>query len=334
VKLLKDLLLDLQFLFFGGKGGVGKTTCATSCAIWAAEHGRNTLIISTDPAHSLGDSLGVELKLGELTKIEKIKNLTALEIDPQKKITELQGIGDINPMNQIGRDGMMGEMVQGMFEGMMGGDDQGNPLNPPGIDETLAFGKVLEYIETDHEFDLIICDTAPTGHTLRLLGLPETLSSWIGRILKLRFRLSNFFGKFKSLFGGDESQSDTSLELLKRMNDSILRARSDLTDPKKNSFIIVMIPEEMAIAETSRLLNELIRYNIPNSYIIVNQFYEQDDELCTFCRSRRAMQKRNLQKINSIFKDKLGKKLIIAPLYKDEIRGVDVLREFGQHLIH
>jgi arsenite-transporting ATPase len=329
--LMKDLLLNLQFLFFGGKGGVGKTTCASSCAIWAAEHGRNTLIISTDPAHSLGDSLGVELKLGELTPIESIKNLTALEIDPQKKITELQGIGDINPMKDMG--GMMGEMAQGMFEGMMDGDEQGNPLNPPGIDETLAFGKVLEYIETDHEFDLIIFDTAPTGHTLRLLGLPETLSSWIGRILKLRLRVGNFFSKFKSLFGGEEPQSDNSLEVLERMNDSILRAREDLTNPNKNSFVIVMIPEEMAIAETSRLLNELIRYNIPNSFIIVNQFYEEESELCAFCRSRREMQKRNLHKINEIFKEKLGKEIIIAPLYKDEIRKIETLKEFSWHLI-
>jgi arsenite-transporting ATPase len=330
---MKNLLLNLQFLFFGGKGGVGKTTCATSCAIWAAEHGRNTLIISTDPAHSLGDSLGIELKLGELTPIEEVQNLTALEIDPQKKIAELQGIGDVNPLKDMGMDGIMGEMVQGMFEGMMGGNEQENPLNPPGIDETLAFGKVLEYIETNHEFDLIIFDTAPTGHTLRLLGLPETLSSWIGRILKLRLRFSKFFGRFKSLFSGENAQPDNSLEILERMSDSILRAREDLTDFKKNSFVIVMIPEEMAIAETGRLLNELIRYKIPNSFIIVNQCYEEVSELCAFCKSRREMQKRNLQKIIKIYKDNLGKEIIIAPLYKDEIRKIGSLKEFGKHLI-
>ena len=331
---MKDLLLNLQFLFFEGKGGVGKTTCAMSCAIWASEHGRNTLIISTDPAHSLGDSLGIQLKLGELTPIEGVQNLTALEIDPQKKITELKDIANVNPINEMGMGGMMGEMVQGMFEGMMGDNEQENPLNPPGIDETLAFGKVLEYIETDHDFDLIIFDTAPTGHTLRLLGLPETLSSWIGRILKLRLRLGKFFGKFKSLFGGENTQPDNSLEVLERMNDSILRAREDLTDSKKTSFVIVMIPEEMAIAETGRLLNELIRYKIPNSFIIVNQCYEDKSELCAFCKSRREMQKKNLQKITKIFKEKLGKEIIIAPLYKDEIRKIESLREFGKHLIH
>ncbi len=77
---LKDQLLSLKMIMFGGKGGVGKTSCAASSAIWAAEHGRNTLIISTDPAHSLGDSLGVELSPGVPTPIEGIDNLTALEI--------------------------------------------------------------------------------------------------------------------------------------------------------------------------------------------------------------------------------------------------------------
>jgi arsenite-transporting ATPase len=330
---LRDLLLNLRFLFFGGKGGVGKTTCAASCALWTAEQGRNTLLISTDPAHSLGDSLGVEINLGELTAIKGVKNLTVLEIDPQKKISELQGISNINPINEMGMGGMMSEMIEGMFEGMAGDNEQGVTLNPPGIDETLAFGKLLEYIETDHDFDLIIFDTAPTGHTLRLLGLPETLSSWLGKILKLRLRLGKFFGKFKNLFGGEDTQSDNSLEILEKMNDSILRAREDLTDPKINSFVVVMIPEEMAITETGRLLNELMKYNIPNSYIIINQFYKDNLELCDFCKSRREMQKRNLQKIIKIFKDGLGKKIIIAPLFKDEIREIEMLKDFNKHLI-
>lgn len=330
---MRDLLLNLRFLFFGGKGGVGKTTCAASCALWTAEQGRNTLLISTDPAHSLGDSLGVEINLGELTAIKGVKNLTVLEIDPQKKISELQGISNINPINEMGMGGMMSEMIEGMFEGMAGDNEQGVTLNPPGIDETLAFGKLLEYIETDHDFDLIIFDTAPTGHTLRLLGLPETLSSWLGKILKLRLRLGKFFGKFKNLFGGEDTQSDNSLEILEKMNDSILRAREDLTDPKINSFVVVMIPEEMAITETGRLLNELMKYNIPNSYIIINQFYKDNLELCDFCKSRREMQKRNLQKIIKIFKDGLGKKIIIAPLFKDEIREIEMLKDFNKHLI-
>ena len=315
---------------FGGKGGVGKTTCAASSAIWAAEHGRKTLIISTDPAHSLGDSLGMELPPGEPVPVKDVKNLTALEINPQAKVAEFKQLTEVNPIGDLG---MMGDMMQSMLDGMAGDTDEGISLNPPGIDETLAFGKVLEFIETEHDYDLIIFDTAPTGHTLRLLGLPETLSSWIGKILKLRLKLGRIFGKFKKLFGGGNDQQDDSLEVLERMNEAIIDAREDLTNPNVNSFVIVMISEEMAIAETGRLLNQLIKYSIPNSDIVINQLYQDPSELCEFCKSRRAMQQRNLKKIKTVFQDKLNKNLIKVPLFKDEIREYDMLKEFSKRLI-
>jgi len=315
---------------FGGKGGVGKTTCAASSAIWAAEHGRKTLIISTDPAHSLGDSLGMELPPGEPVPVKDVENLTALEINPQAKVAEIKKLTEVNPIGDLG---MMGDMVQSMLDGMAGDTDEGISLNPPGIDETLAFGKVLEFIETEHDYDLIIFDTAPTGHTLRLLGLPETLSSWIGKILKLRLKLGRIFGKFKKLFGGGNDQQDDSLEVLERMNDAIIDAKEDLTNPNVNSFVIVMISEEMAIAETGRLLNQLIKYSIPNSDIVINQLYQDPSELCEFCKSRRAMQQRNLKKIKTVFQDKLNKNLIEVPLFKDEIREYDMLKEFSKRLI-
>jgi arsenite-transporting ATPase len=317
-------------IMFGGKGGVGKTTCAASSAIWAAEQGRNTLIISTDPAHSLGDSLGMELPPGEPVTVKDVENLTALEINPQAKVAEFKQLTEVNPIGDLG---MMGDMMQSMLDGMAGDTDEGVSLSPPGIDETLAFGKVLEFIETEHDYDLIIFDTAPTGHTLRLLGLPETLSSWIGKVLKLRLKLGRVFGKFKKLFGGGNDQQDDSLEVLERMNEAIIDAREDLTNPNVNSFVIVMISEEMAIAETGRLLNQLIKYNIPNSNIVINQLYQDPSELCEFCKSRRAMQQRNLKKIKTIFQDNLNKNLIEVPLFKDEIREYDMLKEFSKRLI-
>ena len=149
---LKDILLNLRMVMFGGKGGVGKTSCAASSAIWAAEHGRNTLIISTDPAHSIGDSLGVDLTPGVPTPIEGIVNLTALEINPKANITELKGLTNVNPMEEMGMSGLMENMP------LFGDMEELASLTPPGIDEALAFGKILEFIETEHEYDLIIFD--------------------------------------------------------------------------------------------------------------------------------------------------------------------------------
>jgi len=323
---LRELLLTLKIIMFGGKGGVGKTSCAASSAIWAAEHGRNTLIISTDPAHSLGDSLGVELSPGIPTPIEDIENLTALEINPKVNMAEFRGLTEINPLKEMG----MGDISDGMQ--LFGDLEDLTSMNPPGIDEALAFAKILEFIETEHDFDLVIFDTAPTGHTLRFLGLPETLSGWIGKLIKMRMRIGNIFGALKRMFTREEKGSDNSLEVLERLNQSILNAREDLTNPIKNSFIIVMIPEEMAILETGRLLNELIKYDIPVSNIIVNQLYQDTTELCDFCKARRQMQQKNLIKIRNLFRDKMNKILIEVPLFKEEVREYNKLKEMGEFL--
>ncbi|MFX1409669.1 MAG: ArsA family ATPase [Promethearchaeota archaeon] len=325
---LREILLNLNMVMFGGKGGVGKTTCASSSAIWAAEHGRNTLIISTDPAHSLGDSLGIDLPPGEPTQIPGIDNLTALEINPKANISEFRGLTNVNPIEEMGMPNIM--------EGMPFMDDiqELTSMSPPGIDEALALLKVLEFIETEHDYDLIIFDTAPTGHTLRFLGLPETLSGWIGRLIKMRIKFGKMFGAIKRIFTRDEKKENDSLEVLERLNNSILNAREDLTNPLKNSFIIVMIPEEMAITETGRLLNELVKYNIPVSNIVINQLYQDTYELCNFCKARREMQQGNLIKIKEIFNKKLGKLLIEIPLFKEEIRKYSKLKEFGEYLIN
>jgi len=324
---LKEQLLTLKIIMFGGKGGVGKTSCATSSAIWAAEHGRNTLIISTDPAHSLGDSLGVELPPGIPTSIEDIENLTALEINPKANMAEFRGLTDMNPLEEMG----MGDMMGGMP--LLGDLEDLTSMNPPGIDEALAFGKILEFIETEHDYDLVIFDTAHTGHTLRFLSLPETLSGWIGKLIKMRMRVGNMFGTLKRLFTREEKKTDNSLDVLEKLNQSIINAKDDLTNPIKNSFVIVMIPEEMAILETGRLLNELVKYEIPVSNIVVNQLYQDTTELCDFCKTRREMQQKNLGKIKEIFKNKLNKILIEVPLFKEEVREYEKLKEMGKFLI-
>jgi len=324
---LSEMLLKLKIIMFGGKGGVGKTTCASSSAIWAAEHGRNTLIISTDPAHSLGDSLGIALPPGEPTKIPGVECLTALEIDPKADMSEYKGLTGMSPVEGMEMPDIMGKLP------MMEELQDITSMNPPGIDEVFALLKILEFIETDHDYDLVIFDTAPTGHTLRFLSLPETLSGWIGKLLKMRLKLGNLMGMMKSLFSSGEKKKDNSLEVLERLKDSIIRARDDLTNPMINSFVVVMIPEEMAISETGRLLNELLKYNIPVSNIVVNQLYQDEEDLCDFCQSRRKMQASNLLKIQKVFRDKLGKELIEIPLFRGEIREYDNLKIFGEQLI-
>ncbi len=306
---------SIRFLLFGGKGGVGKTSNAAAAGLWAAEHGRKTLVISTDPAHSLGDSYDQDLSGGEIIPIKGTKNLFGMEIDPQKAYAEYQAS---TQQTELGDAGPMGDML---------GLGDLTDLTAPGADEALAFSKVLQFIR-EIEYDLIIFDTAPTGHTLRLLGLPEMLDSFFGKIIKFRIRLGNLFGRLKSFFGRGDEEQDRSLEQIEKLKEAIAEARVLLQDPNHTSFVIVMFPEAMAVTETERLLQALYEFEIPSSHIIINYIYPDIPD-CSFCRARKEMQEKYLIQIHEIYDDFT---LTEVPLFKHEIRGLPTLRKLG-HLL-
>jgi arsenite-transporting ATPase len=305
-------LLDkttLRFLLFGGKGGVGKTSSAAASALWAAEHGRETIVISTDPAHSLGDCFAQDISGGEVIPIKGVKNLYGMEINPQKAYEQYK---ETAQQSETGDAGQMGDM--------MGFEDLAD-MSAPGSDEALAFSKVLEFIH-ECEYDLVVFDTAPTGHTLRLLGLPEMLDSFFGKLIRFRMRFSNMFGRLKSLFGrGDSTEEDNSLEQLEKLKLAINEARVELTDPTRTSFVIVMIPEAMAVSETERLLQTLYEYQIPSNHIIVNMVFPDIPD-CSFCNARKSMQSKYLTQIHDIYDDFT---ITEVPLFQEEIRGIPSL---------
>jgi arsenite-transporting ATPase len=324
---LKDLLLDpkTHFVLFGGKGGVGKTSSAACSALWASENtDKSILIVSTDPAHSLGDSLGIMLEPGVVTEVPGTKNLSALEISPTKSFQDYKDkTGDNSLGMAAGLDGMnMNIPLLGDLGDLAG-------MNPPGVDEAMAFGTVLEYLE-DSEFDIVIFDTAPTGHTLRLLSLPEILSSWIGKLITLRVKLGKVMGLFKGLFKRNKVNLDDSMEGFEHLKTSIEAAKSELENPERTTFVVVMISEEMAIYETERLLSALMEYNIPVSHIIVNQIYPSIPD-CEFCKSRREFQMRHLGEIRELYEDEFD--LIQVPLFDKEIRKFDQLRRMAQYIV-
>jgi arsenite-transporting ATPase len=149
----------------------------------------------------------------------------------------------------------------------------------------------------------------------------------------MRLKFGKMLGSLRNLFSADKNEDKSSLEVLERLNDAIIHAREDLTDPTKTSFVVVMIPEEMAITETGRLINELIKYQIPVSDVVVNQLFEETHELCDFCRSRRRMQQKNLLVIKKVLEDQMGKNVIEVPLFSQEVRKYDQLKQFGHYLI-
>ncbi len=305
---------NIKFILAGGKGGVGKTSCAGAIALLSAQQGFRTLVLSTDPAHSLSDSFDQDLSGGDEIPIKGVDKLWGMEINTERGMEEFQAT------LSSGAAGPEAQMAS-QFLGDMGG------MSPPGADETMAFGKMLEYLE-DASYDRIVFDTAPTGHTLKLLEVPDLLDTWLGKIITLRQRLSSMMAGFRAMFGGGQEE-ETAWEMLQRTKEKIKKAREELSNPELTQFVVVMIPEAMAVFETQRLLASLNAWDIPANNIIVNQLVPDNPD-CPFCSARRKMQQSNLADIKDIYKDL---SIIEVPLFDREIRGIDELKRLGAILI-
>lgn len=308
-------LLTKNFIFFGGKGGVGKTSFAASLAIYAADQGIDTLVLSTDPAHSLSDSFNQEIGSEEIP-VRNVPNLYALELDSDKVASEYRSI-----IQQQGPDNLINQLL--------GGDDEGiSSMTPPGTDETVAFAKVLEFIEKPTH-QLLIFDTAPTGHTLRLLSLPEVMDSWLYRIITLPKKLGGIFSAMKSLVGGSKKDNSDPQAMLKELRKRVQVAQKLLTDPSQTEFIPVTIPTLMSIWETDRLISALRSYKIPSNHLMINQINPPNPD-CSFCSKRNKEQTGIISEINELY----GDDFIIKNLFilEQELRGVDQLRELGQQI--
>ncbi|QLG60569.1 ArsA family ATPase [Halorarum salinum] len=342
-----------EYVLYGGKGGVGKTTCAAATALASAADGVATLVVSTDPAHSLSDTLGTSIP-AEPSRIHEDVPLYAAEIDPDAAMDEglfgdAAGAGEDadpsagNPLGGLG--GLGGAMGGGSAgDGSTGaGPMEDGPLGAmlggpmPGADEAAAMRQLLEHLD-DPRFDRVVVDTAPTGHTLRLLQLPELLDSMVGRLMRLRQRFSGMMEGMKGLFGmGEGGPGGPDLDELKGR---IARLRSVLRDPERTDFRVVMVPEEMSVMESERLVERLDEFGIPVRTLVVNRVMEDpgdvaggaidddwvvtpDLEGCEFCQRRWEVQQSALSRSTDLFR---GRDVRRIPLLADEVRGPDALR--------
>jgi len=325
-----------EYVLYGGKGGVGKTTCAAATALASARDETATLVVSTDPAHSLSDTLETDIP-AEPTRIRDDIPLYAAEIDPEAAMDEgplgMEGdapgglggmLGGGDPMGgEAGADDPIGGE-----EGLLGG-------SMPGADEAAAMRLLLDYTDDDR-FDRVVIDTAPTGHTLRLLELPETMDSMVGRILKLRERFSGMMDSMKGLFGGDDVDAEAGIEDLEELSARIERLRAILQDPTKTDFRIVMVPETLSVMESERLLGQLREFEIPVSTIVVNRVMQDPSEVlgrevdipgpntdhCEFCARRWEVQQEALARAQDLFR---GHEVRRVPLFADEVHGEGLL---------
>ncbi|WP_408958055.1 ArsA family ATPase [Natrinema sp. 74] len=343
-----------EYVLYGGKGGVGKTTMAAATALDSARGGTPTLVVSTDPAHSLSDTYETDIP-SEPGRIRDDVPLYAAEIDPEAAIergeTPFGGTGDGGDDPLAGGEGGAGGSP---FPG--GEDGQGGPLGGlgemlggespmdalfggamPGADEAAAMQLLLEYMD-DPRFERVVIDTAPTGHTLRLLRLPEIMDTMMGRLMKFRQRIGGMLDGVKDMFGGgDPSADENELEDLEVLRERIERLRAALRDPARTDFRIVMVPEEMSVFESKRLRQQLDEFEIPVGTVVVNrvmeplsnvtddvegEFLQPNLEDCAFCQRRWDVQQSALAEAQDLFR---GTDVRRVPLFADEVRGEGML---------
>ncbi|KAK7391139.1 hypothetical protein VNO78_19542 [Psophocarpus tetragonolobus] len=319
-----------KYYMLGGKGGVGKTSCAASLAVKFANNGHPTLVVSTDPAHSLSDSFAQDLTGGALVPVEGPDYpLFALEINPEKSREEFR-----NAAQKSGGSGVkdfMDGMGLGMIADQLGELKLGELLDspPPGLDEAIAISKVMQFLESQEYsmFTRIVFDTAPTGHTLRLLSLPDFLDASIGKILKLRQKIASATSAIKSVFGQEETKQNAA-DKLEKLRERMIKVRDLFRDTDSTEFVIVTIPTVMAVSESSRLSASLKKENVPVKRLIVNQILPPSTSDCKFCAMKRKDQMRALDII--LNDPELSSLLMIqAPLVDVEIRGVPALKFLG-----
>ncbi|CDO94163.1 unnamed protein product [Kluyveromyces dobzhanskii CBS 2104] len=311
-----------RWIFVGGKGGVGKTTSSCSIAIQmaTAQPNKQFLLISTDPAHNLSDAFGE--KFGkDARRVTGMTNLSCMEIDPS---AALKDMNDMAVANNTQGSGEFSDLLQGGALSELTG-------SIPGIDEALSFMEVMKHIKNQEngdgdKYDTVIFDTAPTGHTLRFLQLPTTLSKLLEKFGEITSRL----GPMLNSFAGANN-----VDLVGKMSElksNVEKIREQFTNPDMTTFVCVCISEFLSLYETERLVQELISYDMDVNSIIVNQllFAEYDEgESCKRCQSRWKMQKKYLDQIDELYEDF---HIVKMPLCAGEIRGLNNLRKFSQFL--
>jgi arsenite-transporting ATPase len=289
-----------QTILVGGKGGVGKTTTSAAIAIEiASQHPEwKVLIVSTDPAHSLGDALDIDLSSsrGRITPIYDDpfmtpRQLYAQEVNADLALEEFRSnMNTILDTEQLSQTlGVSVELLESFGINELQSVIQ-NP--PPGLDELVALSNVFASSSSSSSsslpivFDVVVVDTAPTGHTLRLLALPQFLNGFVGKLIQFRRKLTGIATTLQSMMmmGGSNNNQrtdqnskkdliDTAMNRIEEFQHKVQYLRTTLQNKDWTKFVVVTVPTQLAVAESKRLIQELQQpqNNIAVTDVIINQ---------------------------------------------------------------
>lgn len=283
--------------FFGGKGGVGKTTIAAACAVAWSGRGQRTLLVSTDPAHSTADLLGAGL--GD-EPVEVGDGLWAAEIDAVA--TADRYVAEVAATARRTVSPAVFATVERHLELARHG---------PGTLESALLDRLGDLLDwCPDRVERVVVDTAPTGHTLRLLAMPALLTDWIEGLVRQRDRVRGMDRMLRNLAGDDAPPDDPLLERLRVRRDRTARLRRRLVD--EAVFHPVLLPERLPIEETARSLATLREAGITVGQAIVNRVLPDTDG-GDYLRQRRAQQQTYLDEIDHRLSDLDARHVLQAP---------------------
>ncbi|MFD1335932.1 ArsA family ATPase [Oceanobacillus iheyensis] len=305
-------VLHKRIIFVGGKGGVGKSSSAAAIAWKLAKEGNKTLLISTDPAHNVGDIF--QTTIGG--KIKKLANsLYGLEIDP-----EIETDSYIRSV----KENIQGVVHVGMIEEVNRQLDTAKAS--PGADEAALFDKLISIIlEEGNQFDKLIFDTAPTGHTIRLLTLPELMGIWIEGLLKKRKKTND---NYSQLLNDGAPVEDPIYDVLHERQLRFSKAREILLDQQQTGFLFVLNPERLPILETKKAIDLLGQYHLLVDTVIINKVLPENVD-GTFYKRRKEHEQQYMKLIHEYFQDQ---NKVIIPLFTEDITSMEQLEKMNSFL--
>jgi len=308
-----------QFVCYGGKGGVGKTTLAASTGVAAARRGAETLVVSTDPAHSLADAFEVEPGTDRRAVDD---NLWIEELSPDAGEAAYRAIVETLAA-ELRSAGIRldDEEIERLFTAGV----------VPGSDELAAIEALAAHSEGT-EFDQIVVDTAPTGHTLRLLELPAVLRETVAAADSLRGQLRRTVDTARSavfgpayLFGRRRDEDDEFAAMADRME----RVRDLLTDPERVDFRVVCLPESMAVDETTRLVEQLTEAGIPTDTVVINRVLTDVNPDCQRCQATKRAHREQIDRLEAQFPDR---RLVEIPAIASDLTARETVDRVADHL--
>lgn len=304
--------LTRNLLFFGGKGGVGKTTCAAATALEAAQMGRQVLVASVDPAHSVADVFGVPVG-GTPTRI--VAGVTAIEIDPAAEASRYLDEARAHVAHLFSPSVVRQAFRQ--FE---------LASQAPGLEDVAVFDRVMRLVlDPPTGCDLLIVDTAPTGHALRLLAMPEALADWLHALAARRQEMLE-----EQDAASRSSEPDPVLASLQDRGSRVRAFHQRLTDAATAGFVMVLTPERLPLEETKRAVDALETMGVAIPGVIVNRVLPPaiDGE---YHAARVRQQRVYLDEIDVRF---AAYPRVVLPQLESDVHGLPALERIRMSLFH